>query len=152
MSIKFGHFNIIASDWRRLSHFYQTVFGCTPVPPRRKLFGTELEGGTGIPGAVIEGEHLRLPGLGDSGPTLEIYSYSEPLDRPQPAPNRIGFGHLAFEVPDVADSLAQLLAAGGSAQGKIVALPVPGKGVSNFVYAKDPEGNIIEIQSWSDLV
>jgi predicted enzyme related to lactoylglutathione lyase len=151
MSIKLGHINIIASDWRRLSRFYQTVFGCTPVPPRRKLSGAELDGGTGVPGAVIEGEHLRLPGLGDGGPTLEIYSYSEPLDRPQPAPNRIGFGHLAFEVPNVTDSLAQVLAAGGSGCGTVVALPVPGKGISNFVYARDPEGNIIELQAWSDF-
>lgn len=152
MSIKLGHINIIAADWRRLSRFYQTVFGCTPVPPQRKLFGAELEGGTGVPGAYIEGEHLRLPGLGDTGLTLEIYSYRDPLDRPQPAPNRIGFGHLAFEVPDVAACLAQVLAAGGSARGNVVALPVANKGVSNFVYAADPEGNIIELQAWSDLV
>ena len=40
-------------------------------------------------------------------------------------------------------------AAGGSARGAVVELPVPGKGVVTFVYAADPEGNLIEIQAWS---
>jgi len=151
MSIIFGHINIISKEWRRLSKFYQTVFACIPVPPIRKQSGPELENGTGVQGAEIEGEHLRLPGLGEDGPTLEIYSFRKPLERPQPVPNRMGFGHIAFQVPSVADSLAQVLAEGGSAHGTIVSLPVPGKGIVTFVYAADPEGNIIELQSWSDL-
>jgi catechol 2,3-dioxygenase-like lactoylglutathione lyase family enzyme len=148
MSITFGHVNLIARDWRRLSQFYQTVFACTPVPPVRRQSGPVLEQGTGVPGAELEGEHLRLPGLGPDGPTLEIYSFREPLDRPRPAPNRMGFGHLAFQVPSVAETLAHLLAQGGSEQGGIVSLTVPGKGVVTFVYAADPEGNILELQSW----
>jgi catechol 2,3-dioxygenase-like lactoylglutathione lyase family enzyme len=150
MSIRFGHINIISRDWRRLSKFYQTVFACIPVPPVRNQSGPALEAGTGVQGAELEGEHLRLPGLGENGPTLEIYSFRKPLDRPQPAPNRMGLGHLAFQVPDVAESLAQVLEAGGSAQGTIVSIPVAGKGTVTFVYAADPEGNIIELQSWSD--
>jgi catechol 2,3-dioxygenase-like lactoylglutathione lyase family enzyme len=149
MPIIFGHINIISSDWRRLSRFYQQVFGCTPVPPIRKQSGSALEHATGVPGAELEGEHLRLPGFGDHGPTLEIFTYRQLQDRPQPVPNRIGFGHLAFQVPDVAEALASILEEGGSARGTIVALPVAGKGVVTFVYAADPEGNLIEIQSWS---
>jgi len=148
MPIVFGHVNIIAADWRRLSRFYQAVFGCTPVPPMRDQSGPALEAATGVAGAALQGEHLRLPGFGDQGPTLEIFSYRQPLDRPQPAPNRIGYGHLAFQVPDVPETLARILAEGGSAPGTVVALPVPGKGVVTFVYAADPEGNLIEIQSW----
>jgi predicted enzyme related to lactoylglutathione lyase len=151
MSIAFGHINIISKDWRRLSKFYQTVFACVPVPPVRKQSGPALEGGSGVSGAELEGEHLRLPGLGDQGPTLEIYTFREQLDRPQPVPNRMGFGHIAFQVPSVAESLSRVLAEGGSAHGTIVSLPVPGKGIVTFVYAADPEGNIIELQSWSNL-
>ena len=149
MPIVFGHVNIIAADWRRLSRFYQEVFGCVPVPPVRDQSGWALETATGVPGAALEGEHLRLPGFGDQGPTLEIFSYRQPLDRPEPAPNRIGLGHTAFQVPDVPGTLARMLAAGGSARGAVVALPGPGKGVVTFVYAADPEGNLIEIQAWS---
>jgi len=150
MSVTFGHINIISKDWRRLSKFYQAVFACVPVPPVRKQSGPALAHGTGVPDAELEGEHLRLPGLGDHGPTLEIYTFREQLDRPQPVPNRMGFGHIAFQVPSVAESLAEVLAEGGSARGTIVSLPVPGKGVVSFVYAADPEGNILELQSWSD--
>ena len=73
---RYGHTNLIASDWRALAAFYQDQFGRTPVPPERDFKGPELERGTGIPGAELRGAHLRLPGHGDEGPTLEIFNYN----------------------------------------------------------------------------
>ena len=73
---RYGHTNLIANDWRALSGFYQDLFGCTPVPPVRDFKGPDLERGTGIPGVELRGEHLRLPGHGDQGPTLEIFNYT----------------------------------------------------------------------------
>jgi catechol 2,3-dioxygenase-like lactoylglutathione lyase family enzyme len=147
--VTFGHVNIIARDWKRLSRFYQTVFGCVPVPPRRQLSGAWLEAGTAVEGAALEGEHLRLPGHGPEGPTLEIYSYSSPLDKPGTAANRLGLGHLAFGVPSVEKALRRVLAEGGRALGEISSALVPGKGRVTFVYACDPEDNVVELQSWS---
>ena len=72
----YGHTNLIARDWRTLAAFYERVFGCVPVPPVRDLEGDALERGTGVPGARLQGVHLRLPGCGDAGPTLEIFTYS----------------------------------------------------------------------------
>ncbi|MFI5168460.1 MAG: VOC family protein [Thermoanaerobaculales bacterium] len=149
MSIGFGHVNLGARDWRRLSRFYQEVLGCVPVPPQRSLGGAVLAAGTGVPGASLEGEHLRLPGWDESGPTLEIYSWHESLDRLPAAPNRLGLGHLAFQVPDVGLALDRVIASGGRAIGSVVALPVAGKGTITFVYAADPEDNIIELQAWT---
>ena len=57
-------------------------------------------------------------------------------------------GHLAFEVEDVRTTLAHLLAAGGSTLGSVVEREIEGVGLITFVYACDPEGNIIELQSW----
>ena len=122
--ITFTHVNIVARDWRALSHFHQVVFGCVPVPPQRKLSGAWLEAATGVPDAALEGEHLRLPGHGDGGPTLEIFSYRTNLERPVPAANRLGIGHLAFEVDDVHAVLDNVLAHGGSALGQVVAQAV----------------------------
>ena len=61
-----------------------------------------MAAGTGIAGAHLRGIHLRLPGHGDAGPTLEIFSYDQMAERPPTAVNRPGFGHLAFSVEDVA--------------------------------------------------
>jgi len=148
--VTFGHVNLVASDWERLSRFYQDVFGCVPVPPRRDQRGPWLDAGTGLTNAHLRGEHLRLPGLGPDGPTLEIYGYDQSLGRPDPAPNRVGLGHLAFQVADVQGHLERVLAHQGRAVGSVVSLPVPGKGTVTFVYAADPEGNLIELQAWSD--
>ena len=46
------------------------------------------------------------PGHGESGPTLEIYSYSEMAGKPSSMANRKGLGHLAFAVDDVAAIVA----------------------------------------------
>ena len=98
---RFGHVNVIARDWRRLAGFYTRVFGCTFVPPERDYRGPDLSAGTGVPNAVLRGVHLRLPGLGPDGPTIEIYEYEPSLDALPTAANRPGFGHIAFVVPDV---------------------------------------------------
>lgn len=149
ISARFVHASIVARDWRRLADFYQQVFGCTPVPPERHLSGHWLEAATGIPGAEIQGAHLRLPGHGAQGPTLEIFQYNRQEVRPTPAINRPGLAHLAFAVEDVTAAQAAVLEAGGAAVGEIVALDVPQAGKVVFVYVTDLEGNIIELQKWS---
>jgi catechol 2,3-dioxygenase-like lactoylglutathione lyase family enzyme len=148
MTIRYGHTNLVARDWRRLAAFYETVFRCTPVPPRRSQRGEWLERGTGVPGAALEGMHLRFPGGGDDGPTLEVYQYAEVVENLPPVANRAGLGHIAFMVDDVEATLAAVLAHGGSAVGEVVRTDVPGKGPLTFVYAADPEGNLVEIQCW----
>ncbi len=95
---RYVHTNLIARDWRRLARFYQDVFGCVPVPPERNLSGGEMEAGTGVPGARLRGMHLRLPGVGPDGPTLEIFEYAQAAADTPPAPNRPGFAHIAFAV------------------------------------------------------
>ena len=71
-----------------------------------------LERGTGIPGAHLRGAHLRLPGHGAEGPTLEIFNFNVLEERPDVAVNRPGFGHIAFIVDDVAAARKTVLAAG----------------------------------------
>lgn len=148
--VRYVHTNIVAHDWRRLASFYVEVLGCEPVPPERHLAGEWLERATGLTGARIDGVHLRLPGFGEAGPTLEVFQYGAVAQRPPSVPNAAGLGHLAFAVDDVDAALEAVLAAGGSAVGEVVALPVVGAGSVTFAYARDPEGNILELQHWSD--
>lgn len=148
---RFVHTNLIAEDWRGLACFYEQVFGCTPVPPARALQGPWLELATGIPGASLEGIHLRLPGFDEQGPTLEIFQYDRFAERPAIASNRPGFAHIAFAVDDVEAARAAVISAGGGHLGEAVSIAVLGAGSVAFAYVTDPEGNIIELQHWSDL-
>ncbi|UCB47465.1 MAG: VOC family protein [Spirochaetota bacterium] len=149
MLAKFVHTNIVAKDYRALSSFYIKVFGCLPVPPERDLHSDWLSSATGIIGAKIQGVHLRLPGFGDSGPTLEIFQYSPIGDNPAKKLNRHGLAHIAFSVEDVETALEIVKSEGGGQVGELVTVDIHEAGKITFVYASDPEGNIIELQKWS---
>ncbi len=142
--IRYRHTNLVARDWRRLSAFYQRALGLAPTGQTRDISAHWLARLTGIPGAHIQGEHLRLPG---TDVTLEIFSYNATLPG-EPSLNRAGFAHIAFEVDDVERALAKVVAEGGGHVGERVSTSYPGGVTATFVYATDPEGNLIELQSW----
>lgn len=146
--MKFVHTNIISSDWRRLADFYINTFKCIEVPPLRKQSGAWLDAGLGIKNARLEGIHLRLPGYGEHGPTLEIYQYQGYTTEKLARPDQQGFRHIAFEVDNVSNVLNKVLENGGQSQGKISTHRIEGVGTLTFVYARDPEGNLLEIQHW----
>lgn len=145
---RYVHTNLVARDWRRLADFYTRVFGCEFAPPERDYSGPELAAGSGVPGATLRGAHLRLPGYDANGPTLEIYQYTPESLAPNATANRVGFGHIAFEVADVPAAVEAVLAKGGTKLGEIVTLRPPGKGAVTWTYVRDPEGNIVELQAW----
>ncbi|MBK9714957.1 MAG: VOC family protein [Kouleothrix sp.] len=149
MRARYVHTNLIAKDWSALAAFYCAVFGCTPVPPERDYSGAALDAGTRLRGARLRGGHFRLPGYGEAGPTIEIYSYDQLAPRPATAVNRPGFGHLAFEVDDVERARAEVLARGGAPVGEVVTLATATGARVTWCYVTDPEGNILELQAWS---
>ncbi|MEJ2156272.1 MAG: VOC family protein [Desulfobacteraceae bacterium] len=146
--MRFAHTNIVAKDWRTLSEFYVKVFDCKIKPPERNLSGAWLDRATGLQDAALEGIHLLLPGHGDDGPTLEIFSYQKMHDGNLMMADHIGITHIAFEVNDVDRTLDEAIKRGGQRLGQITEKTVDGVGELKFVYFRDPEGNIVEIQSW----
>ncbi|MFC2088901.1 VOC family protein, partial [Calditrichota bacterium] len=134
-------------DWRLLSDFYIKVFKCKPVPPERKLQGEWLEKGTGVKNAALHGIHLLLPGYYKDSPTLEIFQYQKNESKQLPLANREGFGHIAFSVDDVEAVLDNMISLGGRKIGNIVRKEF-NTGTLTFIYAADPENNIIELQKW----
>ncbi|MCP4372581.1 MAG: VOC family protein [Deltaproteobacteria bacterium] len=146
--MRYAHTNIVARDWKKLSNFYINVFGCMVKPPERKLSGDWLDQATALSEAQLEGVHLLLPGHGDCGPTLEIFSYKDTHECEPVMANHIGLTHIAFEVEDVEKKFKDALRSGAVKLGKVTKKMIDGIGVLNFVYFRDPEGNIIEIQSW----
>ena len=147
--MKYVHTNIIAIDWKKLSQFYIDVFSCEVLPPQRKQSGDWLSKGTGVPSAELEGVHLLLPGYDRSGPTLEIYQYAKVIDQKFIQANQRGLGHLAFEVENVKEVADKIIAHGGQYNGEITRKYIDGVGEITFVYMRDPEGNLIELQSWN---
>jgi catechol 2,3-dioxygenase-like lactoylglutathione lyase family enzyme len=147
ISARFAHVNLIADDWRALARFYADLFGCQYVPPERDYAGPDLARGTGVAGAALRGAHLRLPGYGADGPTLEIFQYARSEAGSPPAANRRGYGHICFAVSDVEQARRRVLAAGGGTVGDIVTLQTSDSGRLTWCYVTDPEGNIIELQA-----
>jgi len=148
LDARYVHTNIVARDWRALARFYEDVFGCEPLPPQRHYEGDWVTRVTAIENVRLDGMHLRLPGHGPNGPTLEIFQYHPHEEVPPPAANRLGFAHIAFHVQDVAAAREAVLRAGGAELGQLHSMEVPGAGAITLVYLTDPEGNIIELQNW----
>jgi lactoylglutathione lyase len=163
-SIRYVHTNLVTRDWRRLVRFYVKVFGCRIEPPERDLKGPWLDRLTAIRDSRVRGAHLVLPGFARNGPTLEIFQYSRParskLARSQPLRSKSrrsksapvdapGLRHLAFSARNVKAVLARVEKNGGSRVGEMVSACVEGVGTIEVVYARDPEGNVIEIQKWT---
>ena len=91
---------------------------------------------------------LALPGYEENPPTLEIFQYDKNENNLPALPNRKGFGHIAFKVDNVREILDRLLFHGGSQVGEIVETEIKNAGNITFVYARDIDGNIIELQNW----
>jgi len=148
-NVRYVHTNIVSENWEKLAQFYENVFGCTRVLPERDLSGRWIEDATGIINVHIKGIHLRLPGCGETGPTLEIFQYNRSISQDSKEVNGTGIAHIAFHVDDVENSIDEILINGGSQLGRVSVKDMPGVGKLKFVYAKDPEGNIIELQNWN---
>ena len=149
MTVKYVHTNLVAIDWQGLAEFYVNVFGCKAKPPERNLKGAWLDSLTSLRNVHIRGIHLLMPGYGRAGPTLEIFQYSRRRRRTLPQTSQPGFGHVAFAVTNVVQMIKRVEKNGGSLVGKRITTTIEGVGRIDVVYARDPEGNIIELQKWS---
>jgi glyoxylase I family protein len=146
---RYVHTNIVAKDCNKLIQFYKDVLNCKSIGETRDLKGEWLDKMTGIKDAHIFGEHLCLPGYEEDHPTLEIFSYDEMKENEKSFINQCGFAHLAFEVDNVEETLSKVKVAGGDQIGELVNVEYKDGRIAIFVYATDPEGNIVELQSWS---
>jgi len=149
---RFGHVNVTSADWRRLAAFYADVFGCELVPPERDIRGAPLDAATGLSDAHLTGAHLRLPGHGETGPTIEIFTYDVMSAHPGADVTRPGWGHVAFQVPNVTAAVDAVLANGGGRLGEVVTTNTTDGRSVTWCYATDPDGNIVELQAWSTAI
>jgi catechol 2,3-dioxygenase-like lactoylglutathione lyase family enzyme len=149
MSSKLDHSCIVVSDIEMMADFYSDVFQFERVSGLRRMSEPWLEKGTGLKGAAFEAIHLRLLSEGEDGPTLELITMKEPQPQAEPVMDRTGFMHLAFRIDDIEGTLQKVRAGGGSAIGEVAVAVIENVGSADFVFAKDPEGNILEIIKWN---
>lgn len=79
---------------------------------------------------------------------MEIITFSEVESCESGLANRHGFVHIAFEFNDVRETAEMVKKLGGSLSGSITEKQIEGVGLITFVYARDQEGNILELQFW----
>ena len=143
------HTNLTVKDIEKMKDFYVSVFGCIPVREIQQLTGEWIERITAVKEGEIKYVHLRFPGHGNKGPELELVQYLNPTKKYEITPDTYGFGHLSFSVNDVNEALNAVIEGGGGSVGEVVTVEVPNRGLLTEVYATDPEGNIIELQSYA---
>lgn len=81
---RYVHTNVIAKDWRALASFYQSVFGCVPVPPERDYRGPALDAGTALVGAHLAGVTCACPDMETTVQRLRSTTTRRRLSAPRP--------------------------------------------------------------------
>jgi predicted enzyme related to lactoylglutathione lyase len=145
--VRFDQVKILARDAEALADFYEHALGCVTVVPLQDLDDDTVPRAAGVPDADIKLTVLRLPGRGEHGPVIELYSVSG--ERPGNWHYQPGQGQLAFEVDDLEKAMGRVGGSGGNKLGDLVEWEAPKGATARFVYMQDPEGNIIYL--WSKV-
>ena len=145
MKIKrFRHIALIVKSMDSMLTFYQDVLGC--VKKRDFVIGSEeFRRGIGIPDATARCVHLTIPNSDVEIELFEFHESSDSLTQP-PRINDPGYRHFAIVVEDMDEAVTALKRKGVVFHSNPIRFEQPAdiRGFS-FVYIRDPEGNIIEI-------
>jgi predicted enzyme related to lactoylglutathione lyase len=141
--MKLAHINLVARDAKALAAFYTTVMKCESLREPKMLSGEKVSRGNGISNSEIYTIWLTFPEL--ERPFLEIHEHKFTHDRDQPKVNEPGFGHLSFQMEDISVVLEEIIEAGGAQIGEITDFGTPDKPFL-IAYARDPEGNVLELE------
>lgn len=140
--VQFDQTKFLCDDVEGLASFYVDALECETVVSPLQV-ESEVSRAVGVPDATITLTILRLPGRGERGPVLELYSVAGP--RPDSWPYRPGQGQIAFEVDHLETGIGRVIAGGGRSLGEVVEWQAPSGAIARFVYLNDPEGNIIDL-------
>lgn len=145
--VRFDQTKFLSRDPKSLASFYEGALDCVTVVPLQEV-DQAVSKAVGVPEATVSLTILRLPGRGDRGPVLELYSVEGP--RPSDWHYQPGQGQIAFEVEDLESAIGKFVAAGGTSVGEVVEWTAPSGAVGRFVYLADPEGNIVDLFARAD--
>lgn len=141
--MRLAHINIVARDAEALAAFYVNIMQCEVFRGPTRLSGEKVSRGNGLSSSDIRTTWLKFPEL--ERPFLEIHEHTVTHHRGQPRVNEPGFGHLAFEIENVGDTLSKIIQAGGAQIGQLTDFGTPEMPIL-IAYARDPEGNVLELE------
>lgn len=142
-AMRLTHINLVARDAEALAEFYVNIMKCDVLRGPMTLSGEKVSRGNGLSNSKIRTIWLKFPEL--EHPFLEIHEHTVTHHRDQPRVNEPGFGHLAFQIEDIGDTLSSIIQAGGTQIGKITDFGTPERPYL-IAYARDPEGNVLELE------
>ncbi len=130
MGYAFDHVGLTVGDLGSMTAWYADAFGLAVE------FEFALEQ-FAFRGVMLRGDRYRIELLAREGSVLGLQA-ANPIE----AALTRGFGHVAFDVPDVDAAYADLLERG--ATDRMSPRPSPEPGV-RMAYVADPEGNLVEL-------
>ncbi len=141
--MRLAHINLVARNADALAAFYVNVMRCDLLREPKTLSGEKVSRGNGLSNSEIRTIWLKFPEL--ERPFLEIHEHTVTHSRDQPRVNEPGFGHLAFQMEDIRETLSNIIQAGGAQIGEITDFGTPQMPYL-IAYARDPEGNVLELE------
>ncbi|MGC9961252.1 MAG: VOC family protein [Acidimicrobiales bacterium] len=134
------HVGITVADLDRSVAFYQDLLGMELLDLSED---EDVAAVVGIPGARVRAADLNA----GNGQVLELLQYKVPKAQATvPDPDTIGSCHVSFQVDDLSAAIARLSRAGGGTMGDVAALTEGQVWTGcTVVYARDPDGMIIEL-------
>ena len=139
MITAFNHTSFTVKDMDSSVRFWTEQLGFTAasVSPRSGKWQEEV---TGIAGASLLVAHLY-----GHGSHIELIQYLEgALEGVAPLPALGGAAHVCLEVDNIEQTWKELLAAGGTTQGRIATV-IGSANTCKAGYIRDPNGIIIEL-------
>ncbi len=141
---RFRHVAIIVEDLDRMVKFYTGVLGLE-LKRDFEIESEEFRTGIGIKDAKARGAHLMVP---DSNVEIELFQFIDHQSAKEKTSiaNMIGYRHMAFIVDDLEKAVEILKGNGVELFSEPITVNEP-ESVRGFrfVYFRDPEGNIIEL-------
>jgi len=142
---KFRHVALVVRDLDKMVDFYAQALGFE-VKRRFQIKSSDFQKGIGVPGAEAKGVHIIVP---NSTVEIELFQFTVPpapgYDSPLPA-NQPGYRHIALIVDKLEEAYSELKTRGVTFLSEPIRVKEP-KEVAGFqfVYFRDPEGNIVEL-------
>jgi len=140
----FRHIGIIVKDLNKMIDFYTTVLGFN-VKRAIEIQSEDFRKGIAIPNAKAKGAHLTHPNLSMEIEFFEFYE-NQNINPAPDIPNMPGLRHIAFIVEDLEGCYNALKNNNIEFFSEPITIKEPADVAGfQFIYFKDPEGNIIEL-------